>query len=109
MSILSHLSLGLSNMAVNCFAFLHMFLAAYETRGYTLEEMDDVFDAAEPAWRKVSRPSRINALEKSIAEGTITVVTPFSRLRRSSQGTAKKDGLGGVATHIACGQTIQDN
>ncbi|KAH7309662.1 MFS sugar transporter-like protein [Stachybotrys elegans] len=87
--------------ALNCIAFVHMFFAAHETRGFTLEEMDDVFDAGEPAWRKVSRPSRITALERNIANGTITVETPFSGSRRESfECTTKVDGFGGVATHI---------
>ena len=35
----------------NACAFVHMFLAAPETKGVSLEEMDNVFDSGVPAWR----------------------------------------------------------
>ncbi|KFA49100.1 hypothetical protein S40293_07081 [Stachybotrys chartarum IBT 40293] len=65
--------------AFNGIAFIHMFLAAHETKGYTLEEMDDVFDSGLPPWRKRKRPSRLDELERKIARGSITVDAP--RLR----------------------------
>ncbi|KAM4062738.1 major facilitator superfamily protein [Hirsutella rhossiliensis] len=48
----------------NAAAFFHMFLAAHETKGYTLEEMDDVFDSGVPAWKR-GKPvhSRLEELE----------------------------------------------
>jgi hypothetical protein len=38
---------------VNAAAFVHMTLLAPETKGYTLEEMDEVFDSGrhkDPSW-----------------------------------------------------------
>ena len=37
--------------AFNAAAFVHMFLAAPETKGRTLEEMDMVFDSGRRAWQ----------------------------------------------------------
>lgn len=47
-----------------------MFLAAHETKGYTLEEMDDVFDKGAHAWQKSARgKSRLEQLETQIETG----------------------------------------
>ncbi|KAI9151525.1 MFS glucose transporter mfs1 [Paramyrothecium foliicola] len=70
--------------ALNGFAFFHMFFTAYETKGYTLEEMDDVFDSGMPAWRKHARPSRLEALEEEIARGSVKVETKGSRLEQAA-------------------------
>lgn len=37
---------------VNAAASFHMFFTAHETKGFTLEEMDDVFDSGVPAWKR---------------------------------------------------------
>jgi hypothetical protein len=50
-----------------------MFLMAPETKGYTLEEMDEVFDSGLPAWRKLNKRSRLEELEQEIAEGKLKV------------------------------------
>lgn len=56
-----------------------MFFTAYETKGYTLEEMDDVFDSSVPAWRTNVVKSRLKELERNIQEGTVKIVTPEPR------------------------------
>ena len=57
----------------NGVAFIHMFLTAPETKGKTLEEMDDVFDSGRPAWRSVPKGSRLAVLQKEIEEGNLKV------------------------------------
>ncbi|KAI1760652.1 general substrate transporter [Hypoxylon sp. FL1150] len=44
--------------AFNAAACAHMLLCAHETAGVTLEEMDDVFDSGNPAWRPRRRGAR---------------------------------------------------
>lgn len=55
-----------------------MFFAAYETKGYTLEEMDDVFDSGVPAWKTRTKTSRLEALEKEIEQGNLKVDAPVA-------------------------------
>lgn len=55
-----------------------MFLCAHETKGYTLEEMDAVFDAGIPAWRTKDTKSKLDQLERDIRHGSISVTTPGS-------------------------------
>jgi MFS family permease len=56
--------------AFNGMALIHIFLAAPETKGRTLEEMDDVFDSGIPAWRSVpAGPTRLERLQKDIEKG----------------------------------------
>ncbi|PLB36840.1 sugar porter family MFS transporter [Aspergillus candidus] len=62
--------------AFNTAAFVHMFLTAPETKGYTLEEMDDVFNSGVPAWRKLERKSRLDDLEQEIVQGNLKVSAP---------------------------------
>jgi MFS family permease len=64
--------------AFNAVAFIHMFLTAPETKGKTLEEMDEVFDSGLPAWRSVPKGSRLDRLEKEIEQGTIKVDAPLT-------------------------------
>ena len=63
--------------AFNTAAFIHMFLAAPETKGFTLEEMDEVFDSGLPAWRKFDKKSRLEELEQQIAQGQLKVAAPL--------------------------------
>jgi hypothetical protein len=58
-------------------AFIHMFLTAPETKGKTLEEMDDVFDSGRPAWRAVPKGSRLDQLQKDIEAGNIKIAGPL--------------------------------
>lgn len=50
-----------------------MFLTAPETKGFTLEEMDEVFDTGIPAWRRGKARSRLDDIEREIAEGNLKV------------------------------------
>ena len=59
--------------AFNGAAFVHMFLTAPETKGKTLEEMNDVFDSGRPAWKGVPKGSRLDALQQEIADGNLKV------------------------------------
>ena len=52
-----------------------MFLTAPETKGKTLEEMDDVFDSGIPAWKAGKVGSRIDQLERDIETGNLKVAT----------------------------------
>jgi MFS family permease len=59
-------------------ALIHMFLTAPETKGRTLEEMDEVFDSGIPAWRKVPVSSRLDRLQKDIEAGNLKIIAPTS-------------------------------
>lgn len=60
----------------NGVAFIHMFLTAPETKGKTLEEMDEVFDSGLPAWKAVPKGSRLDQLEKDIEAGNLKITAP---------------------------------
>lgn len=75
--------------AFNGAALVHMFLTAPETKGKTLEEMDDVFDVSflphlirgrtnavqsgRPVWKSGPTASRLDTLQKDIEEGNLKV------------------------------------
>nr|AYF55693.1 high affinity glucose transporter [Shiraia sp. slf14] len=59
----------------NGLAFIHMFLTAPETKGKTLEEMDDVFDTGIPAWKTGKVESRLEQLQRDIEKGDVKVST----------------------------------
>lgn len=63
--------------AFNGAAFIHMFLTAPETKGKTLEEMDEVFDSGRPAWKSVPKGSRLDQLEKEIEAGNLKIAPPI--------------------------------
>ncbi|KFZ16938.1 hypothetical protein V502_04819, partial [Pseudogymnoascus sp. VKM F-4520 (FW-2644)] len=69
----------------NGLALIHIFLAAPETKGKMLEEIDEIFDSGRKAWQRQPKGSRLDDLEKRIEEGTIE---PPGRHRRRPQ-----DGL----------------
>ncbi|KAI1823521.1 general substrate transporter [Xylaria intraflava] len=79
--------------AFNGAAFIHMTLMAPETKGYTLEEMDDVFDAGRPAWKTHQKKSRLDELTADIELGNVKVTTP-GRPGDTSASTAVGDGPG---------------
>jgi len=58
-------------------AFIHMFLTAPETKGKTLEEMDDVFDSGLPAWKAVPKGSRLDQLQADIEAGNLKITHPI--------------------------------
>ncbi|KAI1265515.1 general substrate transporter [Xylariaceae sp. FL1019] len=60
----------------NGLAFIHMTLMAPETKGYTLEEMDEVFDSGRPAWKTVKKTSRLDELTCDIEQGNVKVTAP---------------------------------
>ncbi len=60
----------------NAMAFLHMFVAAPETKGKTLEEMDEVFESGRPPWRSAPEGSRLDGLQQDIEDGNVKVKTP---------------------------------
>lgn len=53
-----------------------MFLTAPETKGKTLEEMDEVFDSGLPAWKTVQTGSRLDQLAKDIEAGNLKIAAP---------------------------------
>lgn len=65
----------------NGLAFIHVFFAAPETKGKTLEEMDEVFDSGLMAWESGRKGSRLDKLQRDIEAGKVKVNIP---LRRSS-------------------------
>lgn len=62
--------------AFNGAALVHMFLLAPETKGFTLEEMDEVFDSGRPAWKKFKKESRLEQLQRDIEAGKIKIGIP---------------------------------
>lgn len=62
--------------AFNVLAFIHVFFAAPETNGKTLEEMDDVFDVRKPAWERRPEGSRLDVIQKDIEDGNLKVMPP---------------------------------
>lgn len=54
-----------------------MFFTAPETKGKTLEEMDEVFDSGLAAWKTVPKGSRLDQLEKDIEAGNIKITAPI--------------------------------
>lgn len=63
----------------NGIAFVHMFLTAPETKGKTLEEMDDVFDKGLAPWMAGPKGSRLDFLESEIEDGIVMVKGPVRR------------------------------
>jgi hypothetical protein len=59
----------------NGLALIHMFLTAPETKGKTLEEMDEVFDRGIPAWKTATVGSRLDQLQRDIEKGDVKVTT----------------------------------
>ncbi|CAJ2505740.1 Uu.00g131340.m01.CDS01 [Anthostomella pinea] len=62
--------------AFNGAACVHMALLAPETKGYTLEEMDEVFDSGLPAWKTRTNPSHLDQLREDIEKGELNVAVP---------------------------------
>lgn len=61
----------------NACALIHMFLTAPETKGKTLEEMDEVFDSGLPAWKAVPKGSRLDQIQKDIEAGNLKITAPI--------------------------------
>ena len=69
-------------------AFIHMFLTAPETKGKTLEEMDDVFESGQPAWKAVPKGSRLDQLQKDIEAGNLKIAAPIGGVHRDTEKSA---------------------
>lgn len=80
----------------NGVAFIHMLLTAPETKGKTLEEMDDVFDSGLPAWKRMPESSRFDQLQKDIEAGNIKISGPVAR----AKAAVMKDEKFGTADNI---------
>jgi sugar porter (SP) family MFS transporter len=63
--------------AFNGAAVIHFFLLAPETKGFTLEEMDEVFDSGLPAWKSFKKSSRLEELQREIEAGNLKVAAPL--------------------------------
>ena len=57
----------------NGLALIHMYFTAYETKGKTLEEMDDVFDGDYQPWQNAPVGSRLDKITKDIETGKVKV------------------------------------
>ncbi|KAL3956136.1 hypothetical protein ACCO45_008982 [Purpureocillium lilacinum] len=85
----------------NAAAFLHMLLMAHETKGYTLEQMDDVFDRGGHAWeRKKKSVSRVEAMESQVEASD---VPPERRDTRDKSGLPCTTLAAEVTTREALG------
>jgi len=62
--------------AFNLFAFVHIWVAAPETKGKTLEEMTEVFDSGRSAWERRGSGSRLDRIQKDIEDGNLKVLPP---------------------------------
>lgn len=72
-------------------------------QGFTLEEMDDIFDAGVPAWRTAVKKSRLEVLEEKIATGDVKIEGPSGTNPGLIQTTDEKAGItettGATGTH----------
>ncbi|KAK4235759.1 MFS sugar transporter-like protein [Achaetomium macrosporum] len=87
--------------AFNGAALIHMTLFAPETKGFTLEEMDDVFDSGRPAWKKHEKRSRLEELQREIEAGNLKVSIP-----RGGQVTTTGDSTAPAAVESEKNQTV---
>ena len=53
-----------------------MYFTAPETKGKSLEDMDEVFDSGRPAWRTAPKESRLTVLQREIEDGNVKVKVP---------------------------------
>jgi len=63
----------------NGLAFIHVFFTAPETKGKTLEEMDEVFDSGLRPWKAGRKGSRLDDLQRDIEAGKVKVSVPLRR------------------------------
>ncbi|KAI2628191.1 general substrate transporter [Xylaria nigripes] len=78
--------------AFNGAAFIHMTLMAPETKGYTLEEMDEVFDSGRPAWKTHKKTSRLDELARDIELGNVKITKPLPGATSTSTGAEYAEG-----------------
>ena len=78
-----------------------MLLMAHETKGYTLEQMDDVFDQGGYAWERKKKPvSRVEAMESQVEASD---VPPERRDTRDKAGLPCTTLAAEVTTREASG------
>lgn len=66
-----------------------MFLLAPETKGRTLEEMDEVFDSGIPAWRSKGQVTgRLERLAADIEAGNVRVDAPGAHALHTADSTS---------------------
>ena len=75
----------------NAAGCIHMFLTAPETKGYTLEEMDDVFDSGRYAWQSRPKVSRLDELQHEIEEGNLKVSAPSEIVQHETVSPVEKE------------------
>lgn len=90
--------------AFNALALIHVFLAAPETKGKMLEEMDEVFDSGRKAWDRVPKGSRLDDLARRIEDGTAEVP---SRAYVGGRGRDVKRNSGGVMGRTSSTVSLQ--
>jgi len=64
----------------NGLAFIHVFFAAPETKGKTLEEMDEVFASGVKPWKAGRKGSRFDDLQRDIEAGNVRISMPLRRV-----------------------------
>jgi len=75
----------------NGLAFIHMFFMAPETKGRTLEEMDEIFNAGVPAWKTSSmNTSRLERIREDI-EKSRGETNPYHLEETSPYGLAQEN------------------
>lgn len=68
------------------------------SQGYTLEEMDELFNSGVPAWRTRVKKSRLDELEQEIAAGNLKVDRPVGGGAPADVGPNEKP-IEPVGTH----------
>ena len=67
----------------NALAFIHVYFAAPETKGRTLEEMEAVFSSGRKAWHSIDISSRLDCLTREIEVRNLVIA------ERSGKGKEK--------------------
>lgn len=53
-------------------------------QGFTLEEMDEIFNSGLPPWKTLQKSSRLDQLEAEIKEGKLKVQVPHEDVEATS-------------------------
>lgn len=97
----TYLVFGIFNIAM----FVHVFFAFVETKGKTLEEVEDVFASNLPAWktRAVTEERRVDKLADAIARGEKGAAIPAVKRTHSDDASdqdAKSPGSDNDKEHV---------
>ncbi|KAH6687973.1 high-affinity glucose transporter [Plectosphaerella plurivora] len=90
----------------NALGLIFIFLVGVETKGYTLEEMDDLFNSGVPAWRTHVKKSRLDELEREIAAGNLKVDRPVNNSVLDGDVSPDEKQVEPVGTHEENGQRV---